>query len=280
MGRHAGDPIARAVLSPRYRIIDNWDLFSTIDETYGGQIASAAITDTRLYLKFVFPVLEASMGTIKKKGKEIGDIVNAGAMLVNSEVGYGTLRFNGYLYRLSCKNGAVITETTGEGIKQIHLGPANTEDNWDEYVVTDESAAENFRLFTQIRDALEHTTLNKIDFEELALQFMMTKESAVVVDRGTVLTNTQRMFGISVEESRKIERIWAKDEENSGNKFGFINAITNAARDTAGTMSYDRATELETLCGSLITLEEDVWVKLNETTNVVQISSKRKSRKK
>ncbi len=82
LGRRAGesrmirtlDGDARAILSQRYRRIDNHDVASAALPVIGGidgaEVVSCELTDTRMYIKVVTPRLQAE---VKK-----GDIVQAG----------------------------------------------------------------------------------------------------------------------------------------------------------------------------------------------------------
>src|SRR5687768_17622281 len=80
------DGNARAMLSPRFRILDNAPLAEVVLQEYasfGGELIleSCEITEKRLYMKFVYPKLH---GEVKP-----GDIIQAGVVVGNSEVGFG-----------------------------------------------------------------------------------------------------------------------------------------------------------------------------------------------
>ena len=63
------------------------------------QIVSCDITETHLYLK----VINKSM----KEEITEGDIVQAGFVVSNSEIGLGALKVEPLVYRLVCKNGMI-----------------------------------------------------------------------------------------------------------------------------------------------------------------------------
>ena len=79
------DGTARALLSDRYRRIDNFEVASAvlpiISRMDGAGVESCELTDSRMYLKVVNPRVTAE---VKK-----GDIVQAGVLISNSEVGNG-----------------------------------------------------------------------------------------------------------------------------------------------------------------------------------------------
>ena len=78
---------ARALLSERYRRIDNLEIASAVLPLFAGNdkfdMASTEVTDSRLYLKVVNKRLEMEVVP--------GDIVQAGVVISNSEVGLGAV---------------------------------------------------------------------------------------------------------------------------------------------------------------------------------------------
>src|SRR5204862_9691 len=63
------------------------------------KVASLSLTETKLYVEIIFPGLQAE---VKK-----GDIVQAGIILSNSEVGYGAVDISSLIWRLVCSNGLI-----------------------------------------------------------------------------------------------------------------------------------------------------------------------------
>ena len=80
------DGTARAILSDRYRRIDNYEVAQTvlpiISEMQGARIESCELTDTRMYIKVVNERIQTEVVP--------GDIVQAGILISNSEVGMGS----------------------------------------------------------------------------------------------------------------------------------------------------------------------------------------------
>ena len=81
------DGTARAILSDRYRRIDNYEVAQTvlpiISEMQGARIESCELTDTRMYIKVVNERIQTEVVP--------GDIVQAGILISNSEVGMGSV---------------------------------------------------------------------------------------------------------------------------------------------------------------------------------------------
>ena len=100
------DGQVRAVLSDRYRRLDDFDLAESVlpilQRPEGARFESVELTDTKMYLKVITPGVEFEVAP--------GDIVQAGIVITNSEVGCGTLSVQPLLYRLVCKNGLIASD--------------------------------------------------------------------------------------------------------------------------------------------------------------------------
>ena len=109
------DGKVRAVLSDRYRRLDNYDLAESVlpilQQLPEVRFESVELTDTRMYLKCVTPRLTHEMAR--------GDIVQAGVVISNSEVGQGTLSVQPMLFRLVCLNGLIAADRT---LRKTHVG--------------------------------------------------------------------------------------------------------------------------------------------------------------
>ena len=81
------DGQVRAVLSDRYRRLDNFvlaeNVFPILQRLEGAHFESVELTETKMYLKVITPRVEFEVAP--------GDIVQAGIVITNSEVGCGTL---------------------------------------------------------------------------------------------------------------------------------------------------------------------------------------------
>ena len=65
----------------------------------GCEIASCDVTETHLYLKVINKTMKTEIVP--------GDIVQAGFVVSNSEIGLGALKVEPLVYRLVCKNGLI-----------------------------------------------------------------------------------------------------------------------------------------------------------------------------
>ena len=109
------DGSVRAFLSDRYRRLDNLELCSAvlpvIQEMKGAVIESCEVTATHLYLKVINRKMKAEVA--------VGDVVQAGFVVSNSEVGLGSLKVEPLVFRLVCKNGMICKDYTQ---KRYHVG--------------------------------------------------------------------------------------------------------------------------------------------------------------
>jgi hypothetical protein len=74
---------------------------------------SVELTETRMYLKCITSRLTYEMAP--------GDVVQAGVVISNSEVGQGTLSVQPLLYRLVCRNGLIAADRS---LRKTHVGRA------------------------------------------------------------------------------------------------------------------------------------------------------------
>ena len=77
----------------------------------GYSVESCEVTENRLYLKILNKRLEME---VRK-----GDIVQAGVMISNSEVGLGAVSVQPLVYRLVCTNGLLVNDF---GERKNHVG--------------------------------------------------------------------------------------------------------------------------------------------------------------
>ena len=152
--------VARALLSDRYRRIDNMEIASAVLPLFAGQadmqVMSCEVTENRMYLKIVNKRLEMDVVP--------GDTVQGGVIISNSEVGLGAVSVQPLLYRLVCTNGMVVNDL---GERRTHVGRAAkaVEDSFTLY--SDEALiAEDKAFMLKLRDitmaAIEETRFGMV----------------------------------------------------------------------------------------------------------------------
>ena len=243
--------VARALLSERYRRIDNMEIATSVLPLFAGndqyEVMSCEVTENRLYLKVVNHRLEME---VRK-----GDIVQAGVMISNSEVGLGAVSIQPLIYRLVCLNGMTVCDM---GERRHHVGrqAKAVEDSFTLY--SDETMeAEDKAFLLKLRD----TTMAAIDEARFAQVVGRLQESMAVPITGKVqdvVQLTSQSYGINADEQEGILKYLIAGGDLS--LYGLSNAVTRASQDVA---SYDRATALEGIGWQVATMEPAQWKEIN-----------------
>jgi hypothetical protein len=235
------DGNVRAFLSDRYRPRDNWDLLEQaiipeLNLYHGGvQFKECSLTDTKMYVKVVFPDIE------KPVTPKVGDVIRGGLIFQNSEVGSGSLGIYPYTDRLICLNGMVHTDF---GQRTVHVGGRITEESWDLY---SESTLrlDDEAFFAKCRDTVK-AVLNEAVFEQIVQQMKDLSEIRLGGDPVAQVEDITKRHTLTEGEGGSILTALIEGGDLSG--WGYVNAITQTARDLDDA---DRRVELETLAGKL-----------------------------
>lgn len=236
---------ARAFLSEQYRPLDNYQLCEAVLPALidsKADIVSCEITDTRLYIK---AVVHSVQSEIKRN-----DVVCAGVVIQNSEVGHGALSITPYILRLVCMNGM---KAHSWGRKKYHTGNKqghNVTDLDHAYdLYTDQTKrASDEAFWMQVRD-LTQGVMSQATFEWICNEMRQATENEIEGDPIEVVDKTQRRFKLNDDEKNGVMQHLLRGGEM--NQWGLANAITRTAEDVA---SYDRATELESLGWDVVEL--------------------------
>lgn len=245
----------RAFLSDRYRRLDNLELVDhvlpVIAQMKGCSIESCDITDTHLYMKVINRTMKAELVP--------GDVVQAGFVISNSEVGLGALKVEPLLYRLVCKNGLITKELAH---KKYHAG-RQVEDTDNAYeLYSDETlAADDKAYFLKVQDIVSAAV------DEARFKLTVDKmQASMEIPTGDDPFKTVEILGdkyvLNKAERASILRHFIM--ENDFSAFGLVNAVTRSSQDVA---DYNRATDLERLGGTL--LEESLSSSKNKTNTII-----------
>jgi len=250
---HAG--ALRAMVSSRFRRLDNFDLFEAIAPSLidlGFEPESAELTDRRLYLKCVSPRITSE---VKK-----GDVVQYGLVVSNSDVGAGSLRVEPLVFRLVCLNGMIANVAK----RHAHLGRNVVTDDVEE-LLTDETRQLTDRAFwNTVRDVV--TNFAKPEhFEREVNRLRVAADVPIkMFDLPTIIERTAKAVGITTSEATKASILdnLASGAHGAGmNKWGLANAFTFAAQQEA--LDYDSATDLERAGSQVIELAPHQWDVIN-----------------
>jgi hypothetical protein len=248
------DGQVRAVLSDRYRRLDNADLAENVlpilQRLPDVRFESVELTDTRMYIKAVTPRLQVEMAP--------GDVVQAGLVIMNSEVGHGTLSVQPLLYRLVCSNGLIAAD---RGLRKTHVGRLLQSDEEVTTVFRDDTlAADDRAFFLKVRDVVE-AAVSETSFRQVAQKMQHTlgiKLSGDPVKTVEVLANR---YALNEVERVGVLRHLIVEGDLSG--YGLVNAVTHYSQEVE---DYDRATEFEALGGKLIELAAGEWKALAQAS--------------
>ena len=243
--------VARALLSDRYRRIDNLEIATAVLPLFAGQpdigIESCAVTEQKMYLKIVNHRLEMEVVP--------GDYVQAGVVISNSEVGLGAVSVQPLVYRLVCSNGMVVNDFSE---RRAHVGRAakGMEDSFGIY--TDETReAEDRAFLLKLRD----TTLAALEEARFAQIVGRLRESTQAKITGRVqdvIALTGKTYDLNQPEQDSILNYLIQGGDLS--LYGLSNAITRASQDVE---SYDRATALEGIGWQVTTMAAAQWKEMN-----------------
>lgn len=234
----------RAFLSDRYRRLDNLELVDhvlpVIAQMKSCEIISCDITETHLYMKIIHKSMKAEITP--------GDVVQAGFVISNSEIGLGALKVEPLVYRLVCKNGLICKDFAH---KKYHAG-RQVEDTDNAYeLYSDETlAADDKAYFLKVQDIVS-AAVDQVKFN-LTVDKM---RASLTVDTGDDPVKTVEVLGdryvLNKMERASILRHFIMEQNFTA--FGLVNAVTRSSQDLP---DYNRATELERIGGQL--LEESV----------------------
>ena len=242
----------RAVLSDRYRRLDNYDLAEHVlpflQNLPGIQFESVELTETRMYLKCVTSRLTFEMAP--------GDVVQAGIAISNSEVGQGTLSVQPLLYRLVCRNGLIVADRS---LRKTHVGRSMGQEDEGVTVYQDDTLqADDKAFFLKVRDVVQ-AAVSDVTFRQAAVKMQKTMGIQLVGDPvQTVEVLAQRYTLNDVERSGVLRHLVAGGDLSG---YGLVNAVTHYSQEVE---DYDRATEFEALGGKLIELKPQEWKALAE----------------
>ena len=161
---------ARALLSDRFKVIDNYDIMLTvlaaikesgldiqIDTSDERGQTGCDLTEKSMYLRFICPNIQINSPELLKMYRPdglpntVGDGIISGFVIKNSEVGMGQFSISPRAKVLACKNGMV---TTKDDFSKTHLGAKMSEYTTIEW--SEETKQKNLNLIiSQIKDCIK-----------------------------------------------------------------------------------------------------------------------------
>lgn len=220
----------RAILSDKYRRLDNFDLASQVIpylHDANATIESCDITDKKLYIKAITNKIQREV--------KVGDVVSAGILISNSETGHGALSIKPLVYRLVCKNGAVADMYA---MRKYHIGRA---EEMEQIEFSNETLkADDKAFWLKVKDLVQFS-LSEVTFDKIVDSLKDSTQKQI--DNPTkALEMVTKKFTLTKDESDNVLSHLIQGGDLTS--WGLGNAVTRMAQDVA---SYDRSTELESI---------------------------------
>lgn len=231
----------RAFLSSRYRRLDNLELVDhvlpVIAKMPECSIASCDITETHLYLKVINKTMKAQIAE--------GDIVQAGFVISNSEIGFGALKVEPLVYRLVCKNGMISKDFAH---KKYHTGrQVNITDNAYELYSDETLKADDKAYFMKVQDIVA-SAVDEAKFMLTVDKMRAAKSISIKDDPVDTVEVLGDKYLLNKAERKSVLQHFMMDGDFS--RYGLVNAVTRTSQDVE---DYNRATELERIGGTILT---------------------------
>lgn len=244
------DGNVRAVLSERYRRLDNFDLAESVlpvlQRLPEVRFESMELTETKMYLKCVTPQLRQEIAP--------GDVVQAGVVISNSEVGQGLLTVQPLIYRLVCSNGLIVSDRS---LRKTHVGRSiGGEDEGLTVFKEDTLCADDKAFFLRVRDVVE-AAISEASFRAATQKFQRTQGIPLVGDPVKTVEVLAQRYVLNDTERSGVLRHLVTGGDLSG--YGLVNAVTHFSQEVE---DYDRASEFEALGGKLIDLSRSEWAEM------------------
>jgi hypothetical protein len=227
--------IARAILSDRYNVLDNYDvMLATLDAIRESginvQIESGDITDTKFYMRFVCPDIELDAPELLKNyrlpdGSKGGNGIISGFVISNSETGNGKFSISPRAVVLACRNGMIFKD---DAFQKTHLGA-----KMEEYHTIDWSAEtrqKNYELVcSQVKDAIKYYASE--EYLGAKIHELVEKGNKELNHPIETIKNVSKHLSISEEKESSILNYFIKSGDT--NAFGVTQALTYFAQHNA-----------------------------------------------
>lgn len=256
------DGRVRAVLSPKFRALDNYDLANAVLPTLVEkrvQITSCELTETRMYIKGILPDLSDVLpqGLVLGVGHNRVDrgTVVAAITISNSDIGAGTLRVEPGVFTTGCTNLMTLVQAA---MKKYHAGRANSADDETWTVLQDDTRrADDAAFWLKVRD-ITMAAFNEDQFKKAIAWIKKTAQNPIESkDLPTVVDAVVEQLALPPAMSGGILTALAAGGDLT--QWGLSSAITRVANDVE---DYEMATLLERAGGQVIALPDTDWKRI------------------
>lgn len=203
----------RAFLTDKYCIFDDYDLFTILkdklnDKNMKYEISKFVKNESITSMRITFPELEKNIDSKKKKG----DILKAGLLILNSEIGLHSINVYPLVYRVVCDNGLTVWQkdtSQKELFYRRHMGLSYSEMSEFVEVAIDKAIEKSFESMNK----LEKTKDIEIELPEFKIED--------ICDKNRIAKSISKNI---IEE---YNNSWNGDKS----LFAIINSMTRVARE-------------------------------------------------
>lgn len=257
------DGRVRAVLSPKYRPLDNFELANAVLPKLIGvnaQVVSSELTETRMYIKAILPELSDALpagmvwgnghNSIAEYDGERGRVC-AAIVISNSEVGDGALRIEPSVFTTWCTNLAIMKQAS---MRKYHVGRGSVGDDAFAVFRDETRAADDRAFFLKVADITE-AAFNRDVFAAAVAQIRASTEDKIESpDISKVVEATVRELALPASTQGSILTFLAQGGDMS--RWGLASAVTATANNFA---EYEGAVQLERAGGEILALPASGW---------------------
>lgn len=215
----------RAFLSPRYRTLDNADLFFVAAEEFekvGAEIWDARLSEDGFRLYAVQPGISARVDddAAGNKFEAAPDEHIAAVSIENSETGRGKMKVRPCTLRKVCWNWNVWDES----LSQIHLGREREEEGW---ISEETQRLEDKVIWAKVKDVVQ-TAFDKKKFE-IVIEKLRGAKADKDPDPVKTVEAAVELTGLPQTAMDKIRAKYLGDKDYS--RYGLVQAITFQSHD-------------------------------------------------
>lgn len=231
----------RAVLSNRYRRIDNYHVANTVLPV----LIEAGATFRRMHVTQDHMVIQAVF-TQKTADVRVGDTIMLGVTIENNEVGRGCVSVLPMSLRLTCMNGATHNNL---GHKRQHVGTKLGGDgDPSEFYADDTLKASDEALMLQLRDVTRKACSDTL-LETITADFQRALGVPITAQPTHAVTELAQRVGLNEsEQSGVLQHLLAG---GTLNQYAMVQAITRTAQDVEDGL---RGHELEKIGGDILAM--------------------------
>lgn len=228
--REDGDNDARAFLSDRYNMIDNFDcLFQTLEAIKESglevDITRAELSETRMYLHVTCPQIEVEAKKLLqdyKKAINVGYGIISGFVLKNSEVGFGSFEVMARAMVKACMNGMVSMK---DAMRRVHLG--GKLDELDFHKNSDVKNANRKLVKEQVKHAVKRF-LSKDYLENLVNTYTELGAKEIAAPINSVVEVIAKEYEFDQDSKKSLLDHFLRGGDSR--RIGIVNAVTELAQ--------------------------------------------------